>query len=77
MGRAFRIAERGVRHTGRDAAHALLYGNPGVCRDVVDGDNKDSGIGYAAGPGWDACTGLGSPDGARLLRLFRQAAAQS
>lgn len=57
--------------------HALLYGNPGVCRDVVDGDNKDSGIGYAAGPGWDACTGLGSPDGARLLRLFRQAAAQS
>ena len=22
---------------------------------------------YAAGPGWDACTGLGSPEGSTLL----------
>ncbi|WP_425144912.1 S53 family peptidase [Deinococcus sp.] len=34
-----------------------------VTRDIVQGDNG----GYAARPGWDACTGLGSPDGAALL----------
>lgn len=32
-------------------------------RDVTSGNNG----GYSAGPGWDACTGLGTPDGARLL----------
>src|SRR5579863_1544727 len=32
-------------------------------RDVTSGNNG----GYAAGPGWDACTGLGTPDGAKLL----------
>ena len=30
--------------------------------DITQGDNGS----YAAGPGWDACTGLGSPDGAAL-----------
>ena len=35
-------------------------------RDVTSGDNG----GYAAGPGWDACTGLGTPDGARLLEAL-------
>jgi kumamolisin len=32
-------------------------------RDITSGSNGA----YAAGPGWDACTGLGSPDGAALL----------
>ena len=31
--------------------------------DIVDGDNGA----YKAGPGWDACTGLGSPNGQALL----------
>jgi kumamolisin len=31
--------------------------------DVTDGNNGA----FTAGPGWDPCTGLGSPDGARLL----------
>jgi len=31
--------------------------------DITAGSNGD----YSAGPGWDACTGLGSPDGAALL----------
>lgn len=35
-------------------------------RDVTSGDNG----GYSAGPGWDACTGLGTPDGARLLNAL-------
>jgi len=32
-------------------------------KDITVGDNG----GYHAGPGWDACTGLGSPKGAALL----------
>jgi kumamolisin len=31
--------------------------------DITSGNNGA----YAAGPGWDACTGLGSPDGTALL----------
>ena len=34
-----------------------------VMRDIISGAND----GYSAGPGWDACTGLGSPNGAALL----------
>jgi len=39
-------------------------------RDIVSGQNASSpnpGIGYQAGPGFDAVTGLGVPDGAKLL----------
>ncbi len=32
-------------------------------RDIITGNNGD----YKAGPGWDACTGLGTPDGSLLL----------
>jgi kumamolisin len=35
-------------------------------RDVTSGNNG----GYSAGPGWDACTGLGTPDGALLLQAL-------
>lgn len=42
--------------------HPLLYRNPAALNDIVAGNNGD----YAAGPGWDACTGLGSPNGAAL-----------
>jgi kumamolisin len=47
----------------------LLYAgvSPGAdvlgCRDITSGNNGA----YAAGPGWDACSGLGSPDGTALL----------
>jgi kumamolisin len=34
--------------------------------DVTEGNNGA----YKAGPGWDACTGLGSPNGAALLNLL-------
>lgn len=35
--------------------------------DITSGNNDDSGLGYySAGPGWDPCTGLGSPDGAAI-----------
>jgi kumamolisin len=41
--------------------------------DITQGDNGA----YRAGPGWDACTGLGSPDGAALLRVLGGAAGTS
>ena len=31
--------------------------------DITEGNNGD----FSAAPGWDACTGLGSPDGAQLM----------
>src|SRR5262249_18015670 len=57
--------------------HPLLYGNTMAFRQITQGDNKDGGIGYAAGPGWNACTGLGVADGEALLRVFQQAAGSS
>jgi kumamolisin len=39
-------------------------------RDVTQGDNGA----YHAGPGWDACTGMGSPNGTALLHLLGGAA---
>ena len=40
-------------------------------RDITSGSNGA----YHAGPGWDACSGLGSPDGAALLAMFTAAGA--
>jgi kumamolisin len=34
--------------------------------DITQGNN----VAYQAGPGWDACTGNGSPDGAALLKAL-------
>lgn len=45
-----------------------LYQLPNLLRPIVTGDNKDTtGLGYNAGPGWNACTGLGSPDGGAIV----------
>lgn len=50
----------------------MLYAGvaPGTAQpgfnDIVSGSNGA----YQAGPGWDACTGLGSPNGAALLSLL-------
>ena len=42
-------------------------------KDITVGNNG----GYNAGPGWDACTGLGSPNGAALLAALAPQAASS
>ncbi|CAE6792594.1 protease pro-enzyme activation domain-containing protein [Paraburkholderia domus] len=39
-----------------------LYKVPGACNDITQGNNGS----FAASPGWDACTGLGSPDGQKV-----------
>jgi kumamolisin len=52
--------------------HPKLYANPSVCRDITSGDNITTKTkkGYAARPGWDACTGHGVPDGLKLLNIL-------
>lgn len=47
----------------------LLYGslaNRGVVNDITSGNNGS----YSAAPGWDPCTGWGSPNGAQLLKAL-------
>jgi kumamolisin len=57
--------------------HPLLYGNANACRQITQGHNKDNGIGYDAGAGWNACTGLGAPVGQAILKVFQTAAGKS
>jgi kumamolisin len=40
-----------------------------ACRDITSGNNGA----YTAGAGWDACTGIGSPNGAALAKLLGSA----
>jgi len=48
-----------------------LYADPSSLHDIVAGNNSFNSVpGYRAGPGWDPCTGLGSPDVGRLVRQF-------
>ena len=49
--------------------NAQLYGAPSALRDIQQGNNGS----FAATPGWDACTGLGSPNGAQVVAVFGQA----
>jgi kumamolisin len=46
----------------------LLYAAPAnaTFRDITQGNNGD----YKAGAGWDACTGLGTPNGQNLLQAL-------
>jgi kumamolisin len=44
----------------------VLYAHAAALRDVTSGNNGD----FAATVGWDACTGLGSPNGASLAGLL-------
>jgi kumamolisin len=64
-----RLASLGKNSVG--FLNALLYQlapATGAFHDIVEGDNDVEHLGkYQAGPGWDACTGLGTPDGTKLL----------
>ncbi len=48
----------------------LLYRATTATRDIIQGGNGD----YAASPGWDACTGLGSPNGTATASVLQAAA---
>jgi hypothetical protein len=47
-----------------------LYAHPGVFNDITVGDNNEDGVGYSATLGWDACTGLGTPNGKALMAVL-------
>jgi kumamolisin len=50
--------------TGKAAGYLnpQIYKSPKAFRDITQGSNGD----FVAAAGWDACTGLGSPNGAEL-----------
>ncbi len=52
----------------------LIYKMPGIggaFHDIVQGNNDIEGLGkYKARKNWDACTGLGTPDGTKLLNAL-------
>jgi kumamolisin len=49
--------------------HARLYAAGASFRDITSGNNGAS----QARSGWDACTGLGSPNGSALLAALQPA----
>jgi len=56
--------------------HPIIYkAKPSGLRDITIGDNDTSGGGgqFQAATGWDACTGLGSPNGRELLEVLKAA----
>jgi kumamolisin len=66
-----------AQHLGKGAGflNPLIYAQlPGTAafHDITSGNNAVPGTqGYSAGPGWDACSGWGSPDGAQLIELLQ------
>jgi len=65
-----RLVSQGKKPAG--FINPLLYRSPNLLHDIVQGDNDIDGTlhKYKAHAGWDACTGLGSPDGARLMQAL-------
>lgn len=51
-----------------------IYSNPQVFKDITSGNNDTvtGNIGYAAGKGWDACTGWGAANGQKLMTLLNK-----
>ncbi len=61
-----------AKATSAGYVNPKLYANPAAFRDILVGNNGS----FAAAKGWDACTGLGSPNGTALAQVdFGSAAA--
>ena len=60
-------------HAPAGLVNPLLYAEPQALHDITSGDNGA----YQAGPGWDACTGLGSPDGKLIRQVLAPASSDS
>jgi len=58
-----------ARGTPVGFANAKLYAQPGAFNDVTSGSNGD----FSAAPGWDACTGLGTPVGSKVAAALGSA----
>lgn len=60
-----------IANAGRDTpvgfVNSALYAKAALFRPIMLGNNKVNGKGYDAGSGWNACTGLGVPNGADII----------
>ncbi len=59
--------------------HPAIYAAKGKAafRDITQGTNfEGTPVGFAAGSGWDACTGLGSPIAPQLMNIVSPSAAK-
>lgn len=54
-----------VKGTPAGLINPQLYASSTNLHDITKGNNGD----FSAAPGWDACTGLGSPDGQKVARV--------
>jgi len=59
-----------ARGTPVGYVNPILYAHGGAFHDITSGNNGD----YAAAVGWDACTGLGSPNGSAVQAALGPAA---
>jgi kumamolisin len=62
-----------ARGTPVGYVNPTLYATPGAMNDVSQGNNGT----FAAQAGWDACTGLGSPDGGKVAAALGASAVAS
>ncbi|KAK7966889.1 uncharacterized protein PG986_001166 [Apiospora aurea] len=61
----------GRRQGARGVCPPGVYAHPEVFNDVVNGSNPNCGsTGFAAVPGWDPVTGMGTPKYPELVKLF-------
>jgi len=64
-GRRLGPINKSLYHIGKSDAYSAAF------HDITAGNNTFAGInGFAAGPGWDAVTGLGTPNVANLIPLL-------
>lgn len=59
-------------HTPVGNLKSVMYANTGIFFDVTNGNNGA----YKAGVGYDCCSGLGVPDGTKLLNLLKPSVLQ-
>jgi kumamolisin len=66
------IAEQIGRPVGWVNKQLARAAKAGAFTDITKGDNTITGAkrGFDAGPGWDACTGYGTPNGKRLADVL-------
>jgi kumamolisin len=60
----------GARGSAVGFINPQLYQNTSCLHDIVQGNNGD----FSASKGWDACTGLGSPDGSKVADVLNATA---
>jgi hypothetical protein len=67
-----------TRRTANPPASFNPPSTPPKANDITSGTNfSGTPVGFKAGPGWDACTGLGSPIGTKLIAVVNPGSSAS